>query len=176
MLKHGLIFEKKYYRTLSNLNKIDSKLSSDLILKSIKIKNEIVNNDPKEKNFRKILNFGHTLGHAIESHFLSKKRPEKLLHGEAISIGMILESYISHKILKMPYKQCLEIKKNMKSKFQKIKIDSKDSKSILKLIKFDKKNKGGKVLFVLLSEIGKSKIDIEVPKKTIIESIEFYNS
>tara|TARA_B100000963_G_scaffold361585_1_gene397897 strand:- start:3785 stop:4852 length:1068 start_codon:yes stop_codon:yes gene_type:complete len=176
MLKHGLIFEKKYYRTLSNLNKIDSKLSSDLILKSIKIKNEIVNNDPKEKNFRKILNFGHTLGHAIESHFLSKKRPENLLHGEAISIGMILESYISHKILKMPYKQCLEIKKNMKSKFQKIKIDSKDSKSILKLIKFDKKNKGGKVLFVLLSEIGKSKIDIEVPKKTIIESIEFYNS
>ena len=57
MLKHGLIFDRKYYRTLSDLNKIDSKLSSNLILKSIKIKNEIVNNDPREKNFRKILNF-----------------------------------------------------------------------------------------------------------------------
>lgn len=89
---------------------------------------------------------------------------------------MILESYISHRILKMPYKQCLEIKENMNSKFQKIKIDSEDSRSIIKLIKFDKKNKDGKVLFVLLSEIGKSEIDIEVPKKTIIESIEFYNS
>ena len=53
MLKHGLIFERKYFRTLSDLNKIDSKLSSDLIIKSIKIKNEIVNNDPREKTFGK---------------------------------------------------------------------------------------------------------------------------
>ena len=114
MLKHGLIFERKYYRTLSDLNKIDSKLSSKLIYNSIKIKNEIVNNDPKEKNFRKILNFGHTLGHAIESHFLGKKKSKTLLHGEAISIGMILESYISYKILKMPYEQCLEILRKYK--------------------------------------------------------------
>tara|TARA_B100000575_G_scaffold31955_1_gene21524 strand:+ start:10751 stop:11818 length:1068 start_codon:yes stop_codon:yes gene_type:complete len=176
MIKHGLIFEKKYYEKLSKLKKIDSELSSELIYNSIKIKNEIVNNDPKERNLRKILNFGHTLGHAVESHFLGKNKSRNLLHGEAISIGMILESYISYKILKMPYKQCLNIKKTINNTFKKIKINNKDLESILNLIKFDKKNKNGKVLFALLHEIGKCNIDIEVPNKIIIESLDYYNS
>ena len=176
MLKHGLIFEKNYYKTLSELKNIDSKLSTELIYNSIKIKNEVVNRDPKEKNFRKILNFGHTLGHAIESHFLGKKKAKNLLHGEAISIGMILESYISYKILKLPYEQCENIKQTINNNFKKVKINKEDLKSILRLIKFDKKNRGEKVLFVLLYEIGKIKIDIEVPKKIVIESFEFYNS
>ena len=176
MLKHGLIFEKNYYKTLSELKNIDSKLSTELIYNSIKIKNEVVNRDPKEKNFRKILNFGHTLGHAIESHFLGKKKTKTLLHGEAISIGMILESYISYKILKLPYEQCKNIKQTINNNFKKVKINKEDLKSILRLIKFDKKNRGEKVLFVLLYEIGKIKIDIEVPKKIVIESFEFYNS
>ena len=176
MLKHGLIFEKNYYKTLSELKNIDSKLSTELICNSIKIKNEVVNRDPKEKNFRKILNFGHTLGHAIESHFLGKKKTKTLLHGEAISIGMILESYISYKILKLPYEQCKNIKQTINNNFKKVKINKEDLKSIVRLIKFDKKNRGEKVLFVLLYEIGKIKIDIEVPKKIVIESFEFYNS
>ncbi len=176
MLKHGLIFDKKYFKRLSELKNINSELNNELIYNSIKIKNEIVKNDPKEKNIRKILNFGHTLGHAIESHFLGEKKSKTLLHGEAISIGMILEGYISYKILKMPYEQCLHIKKTINSKFEKIKIDSEDSKSITNLIKFDKKSKDGKVLFVLLCEIGKSKIDIVVPRKAIIESFDFYSS
>ena len=176
MLKHGLIFEKNYYKTLSELKNIDSKLSTELIYNSIKIKNEVVNRDPKEKNFRKILNFGHTLGHAIESHFLGKKKTKTLLHGEAISIGMILESYISYKILKLPYEQCKNIKQTINNNFKKVKINKEDLKSIVRLIKFDKKNRGEKVLFVLLYEIGKIKIDIEVPKKIVIESFEFYNS
>ena len=176
MLKHGLIFEKNYYKTLSELKNIDSKLSTELIYNSIKIKNEVVNRDPKEKNFRKILNFGHTLGHAIESHFLGKKKAKNLLHGEAISIGMILESYISYKILKLPYEQCINIKQTINKNFKKVKINKEDLKSIVRLIKFDKKNRGEKVLFVLLYEIGKIKIDIEVPKKIVIESFEFYNS
>ena len=176
MIKHGLIFEKKYYKTLSELKNIDSKLSTELIYNSITIKNKIVKKDPKEKNIRKMLNFGHTLGHAIESHFLGKKKSKTLLHGEAIAVGMILESYISYKILKMPFEQCLDIKQTINSKFKNIKINNEDSKSITNLIKFDKKNKDGKVLFVLLYEIGKSKIDVEVPKKTIIESLEFYRS
>ena len=176
MLKHGLIFEKNYYKTLSELKNIDSKLSTELIYNSIKIKNEVVNRDPKEKNFRKILNFGHTLGHAIESHFLGKKKTKTLLHGEAISIGMILESYISYKILKLPYEQCKNIKQTINNNFKKVKINKEDLKSIVRLIKFDKKNRGEKVLFVLLNEIGKIQIDIEVPKKIVIESFEFYNS
>jgi len=176
MIKHGLIFDKSYYENLSELKKIDSKLSTELIYNSINIKNEIVKKDPKEKNLRKILNFGHTLGHAIESHFLSKEKSKKLLHGEAISIGIILESYISYKILKMPIDQCLHIKKTINNIFKRVKINYEDSRSIMRLIKFDKKNKEGKVLFVLLYEIGKIKINVEVPKNIIIESIEFYNS
>ena len=180
IVKHALIANKKLYNFLDdNINEI-LKLKSPTIEKSIyescKVKKSIVEKDEKEKNLRKILNFGHTLGHAIESHFLGEKKSKTLLHGEAISIGMILEGYISYKILKMPYEQCLHIKKTINSKFEKIKIDSEDSKSITNLIKFDKKSKDGKVLFVLLCEIGKSKIDIVVPRKAIIESFDFYSS
>jgi 3-dehydroquinate synthase len=76
----------------------------------------------------------------------------------------------------MPINQCLHIKKTINNIFKRVKINYEDSRSIMRLIKFDKKNKEGKVLFVLLYEIGKIKINVEVPKKIIIESIEFYNS
>jgi 3-dehydroquinate synthase len=100
ILKHGLIFDKAYWEKFLDLKAIDFADFDELIYRSVEIKNEIVTQDPTEKNIRKSLNFGHTLGHAIESYFLENENKTTLLHGEAIAVGMILESYISlHKNL-----------------------------------------------------------------------------
>ena len=97
MLKHGLIFDEKYWNEFKDLNQKDFADFDQLIHRSVEIKNEIVMQDPTENGIRKALNFGHTLGHAIESYFLENENKKTLLHGEAIAVGMILESYISWK-------------------------------------------------------------------------------
>jgi 3-dehydroquinate synthase len=89
MLKHGLIYDKSYWEQFLDLTAIDFADFDELIYQSVVIKNEIVTQDPTEKNIRKSLNFGHTLGHAIESYFLENKNKTTLLHGEAIAVGMI---------------------------------------------------------------------------------------
>lgn len=98
MIKHGLIANPKHYSDLKNLSKLTLEDLDALIYDSILVKKHIVEQDPTEQNLRKTLNFGHTLGHAIESFYLNKK-DQALLHGEAIAIGMILESYLSSKLL-----------------------------------------------------------------------------
>jgi 3-dehydroquinate synthase len=100
MLKHGLIFDKAYWESFLDIKAIDFNQLDSLIYRSVEIKNIIVMQDPTEKNIRRSLNFGHTLGHAIEGYFLENENKTTLLHGEAIAAGMILESYISlHKNL-----------------------------------------------------------------------------
>ena len=86
---------KNYWEQFLDISTIDFSDLDLLIHRSVVIKNEIVMQDPTEKNIRKALNFGHTLGHAIESYFLENENKTTLLHGEAIAIGMILESFIS---------------------------------------------------------------------------------
>src|SRR3970282_2375211 len=95
MLKHGLIYDAAYWEKFLDLKAIDFADFDELIYRSVEIKNELVIQDPTEKNIRKSLNFGHTLGHAIESYFLENENKTTLLHGEAIAVGMILESYVS---------------------------------------------------------------------------------
>lgn len=94
MIKHGLIVDQEYYHQLKAADY--KNITTAAIHRSVEIKNEVVTADPQEKGLRKILNFGHTIGHAVESYSLSKdKKP--LTHGEAIAIGMICEAYLSHK-------------------------------------------------------------------------------
>ena len=119
MIKHGLITDKNYWDTLTQLEKLDISDLDQLIYDSVVIKNNIVSEDPTEKGLRKILNFGHTLGHAIESYFLQNADKSPLLHGEAIAIGMILESYISHKQLGLSNEDLTEISSGILKTFSK---------------------------------------------------------
>jgi 3-dehydroquinate synthase len=98
-------------KLISSLEDID-----DLIYDSVLIKNKVVLQDPTEQNLRKILNFGHTLGHAIESYFLESETHETLLHGEAIAIGMILEAYLSHKLSGLSEVELTDIKTKLHSR------------------------------------------------------------
>ena len=95
-----LIKDKGYWKALEQGMLSDAKNWPKLITTSINIKNDIVLNDPLEKGERKLLNFGHTIGHAVESYVLRNEQ-QPLCHGEAVAIGMICESYISNKQLEL---------------------------------------------------------------------------
>ena len=172
MLKHGLIQDELYWNALKKAESLED--MKNHILSSIQIKNKVVLQDPTEQNIRKILNFGHTLGHAIESYFLENDSKEMLLHGEAIAIGMILEGYLSNKLTNLPFATLEDIKTTFLSKYEKVEFLEEDFENILKLMKYDKKNSHGKVNFVLLKEIGNPVFDIEIPVELFAEAFAYY--
>lgn len=176
MLKHGLIKSRAYWNQLTDLSKLTLEDLDQLIYESIVIKNDIVTKDPFEINERKHLNFGHTLGHAIESYFLSDESKDHLLHGEAIAIGMVLECFLSTKLLNFPKADCDQVKNVMSNFFKKVDIDTTDYKAIIDLLKYDKKNEHGNINFVLLEAIGEPKSDCLVENDLIVESFEYYQS
>ncbi len=176
MFKHGIIHNQKSWEKVENLNPNDTSKFESLIWESIQIKNEIVSLDPFEANLRKTLNYGHTLGHAIESHCLDNKEREPLLHGEAIAIGIILATYISNQLLDFPIKRLTEVTKTLMAVFSKQEFNKNEIDKIINLLVFDKKNRNGKVLFVLLHDIGKPKTDCIVNNKLIYNAFDFYKN
>jgi len=176
MLKHGLIHSKQYWNKLKDLSKLSLEDLDSLIFESILIKKYIVEQDPNEENLRKTLNYGHTLGHAIESHFLSHPERETLLHGEAVAIGMILATYLSTKLLNFPSTDNEDIKHTIKSIYGHVDIKIEDHNPIIGLLKYDKKNEHGNINFVLLKNISETKINCIVNNDLIIEAFNFYNS
>ena len=174
MLKHGLIYDKTYWDKLKHLNNLNTDDLDVLIKQSIEIKNKIVSQDLKENGIRKALNFGHTLGHAIESYCLESEDKNQLLHGEAIAIGMILESYLSYKLELISKDSYAEIKYIITDVFEKISFNDSDIQKILDLLIFDKKNEFGNIQFTLLNKIGESKINQTVGKSLILLAFEDY--
>lgn len=171
IIKYGLTYDSSLYRQIKDNDNLDI---TDLIHRSIAIKNEVVLEDPKEKNLRKILNFGHTIGHAVESYFLESEQKETLTHGEAIAVGMVAASYISSKTLDFPKSDLKEIKKMILEIYGKVQIVEEDFTAILDLLKHDKKNVAGQVNFVLLNSLEKTKLDCKVPDSLIKESLLYY--
>jgi len=133
-----------------------------IIKQSIKIKSNIVKKDPKEKYLRKVLNFGHTIGHAIES--LSWKTDRPLLHGEAVAIGMVVEARLFGTTSKT-------IKKTIINAGLPTRITNIKTEDIMKSILSDKKNFRGEILFSLPKKIGKVIVNVEVPKELLIKAI-----
>lgn len=158
-LKHGFIYDKKlYFDFKNNIDLIKSRkgkryeiFMSDLLLRSILVKQKIVKKDEKESNLRKVLNYGHTIGHAVEK--LSKY---KLQHGEAIAIGIAAESYLAYKNNLISKKDFLEQKNTIESLGLSTKIPkNQKTRDIINLTKIDKKARNGKAEFTLISKIGK---------------------
>ena len=174
MLKHGLISSEAYWNKVKDLSKLSLDNLDELIYESVLIKKHIVENDPYENNLRKTLNYGHTLGHAIESYFLRSQNKTTLLHGEAIIIGMILASYISTQLTGLSLEITQEIKNLFMSYYQKIKIDKSEYKAIINLLKYDKKNNHGNINFVLLESIGNPIMDCLVDDNIIYDAFKFY--
>ena len=148
---------------------LDSDNYLDFIEKAAMTKDEIVSLDMKESGLRKILNFGHTVGHALESYYLDKEN--HLTHGEAVALGMYSALYLSVKYCGLDEKWLFFYEMWFKGNLNQMNLNGFDVDAIYSYLSYDKKNKGGKPQFVLISAPGKPKIDVEVFDEDIKESI-----
>ncbi|MBD8081658.1 3-dehydroquinate synthase [Chryseobacterium caseinilyticum] len=172
MLKHGLIADKKHWEDLIQLHEVDALGIEPFIQQSMEIKQEVVKADFHEKNVRKTLNFGHTIGHAIESLCLHSENP--ILHGEAVALGMICESHLSYLEDLISKEESEVIIENIQKHFCFIDLNNFKEEDIFNLLLNDKKNADAKINFSLLSGIGSCVFDHECSTENIQKSINFY--
>ena len=191
VMKYGIISSPTIWETIVNQDPEEQQLSAKLIKESVAIKSAIVEEDPTEKGIRKTLNFGHTLGHAVETHYLSKPKKEQLLHGEAIAMGMVLALHLSYQTQDFPLEKAKEIsiqilkfyQKDFKTTFKNVvkkistlpKLIGGDYYDVLDLLRHDKKNRNGEVNFILLQDIQQPVIDCQVTEDEIGLAVNFYN-
>jgi len=172
IIKHGLIYDEALFSSLKTIQ--PQEVNPEIIFRSIEIKNEVVSADPYEKGLRKILNFGHTIGHAIESYSL-KHDKDPLLHGEAIAIGFICESYLSVKYNGLGESDLKEIEGCIFNHYPKYRLEA-SFEDLLSIMHNDKKNQDGKINFSLLKSIGDCGIDSFCSEEDIRESLEYYKA
>lgn len=180
MLKHGLIYDEKYFKRVKSLsyNRFSDEKFSDekmqkLIEKSCEIKAKIAGSDPFDQNARKVLNFGHTLGHALEALSLESKVP--YLHGEAVLLGMNIECILSHLKGYIDETDVENIRNGIGKFMLRIPWGGKDFgiDAIYSKIMHDKKNDSGKVNWTLLGAVGKAVVDQQVDKKLLKEAMSY---
>ena len=172
MVKHALIRDAEMFIELQELD-LSAVDWQKWVPKSVEIKKAVVEEDPTEKGLRKILNFGHTIGHAIESYHLDKNN--SLKHGEAVAMGMIAETYLSNTKGFLPENERDTIIQYLLGVFPQQEIDHNAIDPIISLTLQDKKNVKGSIKAVLLNAIGEAVIDVEITENDISESLSFYN-
>jgi 3-dehydroquinate synthase len=172
MLKHGLIAKQDAWNQLRQLENLADTDWSPLIHQSVQVKYEVVRQDPFEKGRRKSLNFGHTIGHAIESWALENNKV--LRHGEAIAIGMIAEAWLSHHKDYLSSAELQEISTTIRRFYPGFQWPQAATEVLLAHMQKDKKNKGKEIRFALIGPIGSSHIDQTVEEAAIRASLDFY--
>lgn len=175
IIKYGLTFDISIWHQIRSITNFEQESLDDLVYRSIKIKNDVVLKDLKEDNLRKILNFGHTIGHAIESYFLESKEKQSLTHGEAIAIGMVIELYYSSKLFDYPISETQAMKDFVIRFYGKAPILTSDFDKIIGLMQYDKKNVNGLVNFALLKNAEEFALDVQLDNKLLIEGLNYYN-
>ncbi len=173
IVKHSLIADKVQWLSIRNIENLADADWQIFIPLSLYVKKRIVEQDPFERNVRKALNFGHTIGHAVESLMLETVEP--ILHGEAIAIGMICESWLSHQHQKLTKKELDEISSFILQIFGHHLIQEIDFPKLLQLMQNDKKNEADQINFTLINPIGNSLINQTATEEEILESIRYYN-
>ena len=173
MLKHGLIADTSYWEELKNSDLTHP--VPELIYRSVEIKNKVVMEDPTEQGLRKCLNFGHTIGHAIETNSLINDE-YPLSHGEAIVIGMICEAYLSHQKTGLSESELVEITTVLSNLYPKYPVEESSFSKLFTLMQKDKKNQNGKVNCTLLSHIGQCSIDHICTVYELYESLRYYSA
>lgn len=168
--KIALISDKTFWKKLRSSNNFDPAA----ITQSIMLKNNIVKKDPFDKGIRKALNFGHTIGHAIESVLLASE--VDILHGEAVLAGMICESKISLEKKLISKTEFTEMVETLTKKFSFAPLPALLFGEIIKATVNDKKNSKTQIQCALLNGIGKNKINVAVTPMQILDSLEYYNS
>jgi 3-dehydroquinate synthase len=173
VIKHALISDKKLWDAIRTKELKDQPWET-LLPKSVEFKTSVVHQDPHESGLRKILNAGHTIGHAIESYCLTSGN--KILHGEAVAAGLIAEAYLAVKRNMLAESALQEIQSYILKVFGKLPIQASQLKDITRLCVQDKKNKGNRILSVLPDGLGKAKYDVEISLDEIEESLAYYSN
>ena len=177
MLKHGIIADKSHYdKVKMYFFNHKSVVTQELIAHSIGIKEKHVNQDFEDQGVRKRLNFGHTIGHAIESWSLANSREnEELSHGVSVALGMIAESYISHKIAELSDIEMDEISIELQGVVNSVDGELPSYKDLEKYLVRDKKNEDERINFSLISTIGYCRENYFVDEGVIEQSIVYLN-
>jgi 3-dehydroquinate synthase len=168
MLKHALILDAAYWNQLKVLNTEEELIQLTNIIRSIELKKQVVEEDPTEKGQRKLLNFGHSLGHALESYFLSK---QPIAHGHAVALGMIGESYVSYKRGVLTLDAYREIEQCIIRVFPMLEIPEEAIEELIELMRNDKKNERNALNFVLLEAVGKAQVNAEMTSSEVGEAL-----
>jgi len=171
MIKHAFIFDADYFQEVKEID--FDHIDEELIYRSVGIKNKVVTQDPKEQGLRKILNFGHTIGHAVETYSLDKDK-NPLLHGEAIAIGMICEAYLSYQYNGLKENQFIGIVEAIRSVFPDYNLKSESFPTLIEIMKNDKKNSDDKIGFALLTEIGRCDFNHYLDESKIKSALTYY--
>lgn len=170
VMKHGLIKDSSFYEWLIDkmyeICERDLTVLQEMVMQSCLIKKLVVEKDPTEKGDRALLNFGHTIGHAIE-----KAKGFELLHGECVALGAVAAAYISWKKELLSMDEYYEIRDMFVPFYLPISVDHICPEEILKLTKSDKKMEGGKIKFILLKKAGKAVIDTNVTDEEILAAV-----
>ena len=176
IMKHGLIKDEEYYLWLIDkmyeICERDTSTLMEMVYRSSIIKKQVVENDPTEQGERALLNFGHTIGHAIE-----KAKGFQLLHGECVALGVVCAAYISYKRQLLSQDEYLEIRDMFVPFNLPISVDDIDIDEVVRLTRSDKKMESGHIKFILLQRIGEAFPDDTVTEQEMYEAMkEIYYS
>ncbi len=161
IMKHGLIKDQHFYEWLIDhiyeINERDPEILQEMLYDSNMVKKLVVEKDPFEENERKLLNFGHTLGHAIE-----KYRNFELFHGECVALGCVAAAFISWKKELLSMEEFYEIRDMFVPFGLPISVEDINIEQVIALTHSDKKMENGQIKFILLKKVGKAFIDTSV--------------
>jgi 3-dehydroquinate synthase len=166
VIKYGIIKDRRFFSKLEE--SLD--ITNNMLAKCCFIKAKVVEKDEKEKGLRMILNFGHTIGHALEAD----TKYQHYLHGEAVALGMVAAGYISYRVGLIDIKELNRIKDLIAQAKLPTAIDYKYSFSnIKKIMEKDKKVANGKVNFVLIEKIGRTVIRDDISWELVKDSLKY---
>ena len=170
VIKHAMLNNDKTTLQLLKTKNLTELPFEKIIKNSIDFKTLIVAKDFTDNGFRKKLNVGHTIGHAVETLFLKSKK-KMLLHGEAVAVGFKIELLLSISQLDFPIEKANEIFLIIDKWFKPIHFNKTEKQKILQLINADKKNENGKINFTLFKKLGQPVIDCHIEKDKIEKAL-----
>ena len=175
VIKHCLIADEKAWGELIT-NELEENNWQKIVFHSVNIKSNIVTSDPKEMGLRKTLNYGHTVGHALETYYLEKYPDHALLHGEAVAVGIVAECFMAFKRGLLSENELKNIEAFIFKIFPKVNILTSDITPIIALTLHDKKNENGKVKGILLEKVGKPIFDVDFGLEEMEKSLFYYKN
>jgi 3-dehydroquinate synthase len=173
IIKHALIADDDQWEVMQAINSLDEiKSWDDFIARSAEIKLNIVQKDPTELGHRKLLNFGHSVGHAFEAYCHSNH--VDVSHGHAVAAGMLVEAKISMDVGLMEEETFNDILEYLGRFYSVLHLNPADLDEMVRLVSYDKKNSGGKLVFTLLEKVGQAHVHQEVSVDQLKSALSYY--